>query len=289
MTAPMGPFRVEPQPGEAFALPAREPLAAQWSSLLERLPPRASTFAVRDERGDVVLLGARPVEPLTDDADVTAIAFDPSGSWLATGHEDGGVRLWDAASPDPIWSRDPADEPIEGLAFVDQGPWVLAWCEDGPLLIIARESGELVTRIEDPQFASFVLAVSPRGDEVALTGRSVMRIALPGGEMRAMLDAGLENADSSVLWVDYLADASMLVGVRASASPDGGDSVVFWNAEEGTRVGAIDGLRGVCACDLSPDRRLAAVATSDGDHARLYLVDTALRSVVREVALPHTG
>src|SRR5438270_9640892 len=109
-----------------------------------------------------VLLGARPVEPLTDDPDVTAMAYERAGRLLVSGHKDGSVRLWNVESGDPIWARDPADEAIEGLAFVDQGPWVLAWCEDGPLLVIARETGELVTRIEDPQFESFTATVSPR-------------------------------------------------------------------------------------------------------------------------------
>ncbi len=290
MTSRTGPFQVDPQPGDSFRLDAPAPLDAQWSTLLGKLSPRTETFVVRDADARFVYFGARPVETLTDDADVTAMTFDPSGRWIATGHDDGSVRLWEVGNPDPVWSHEPADEPIEGLAIVEQGPWVLAWCEDGPLLVMARDTGDLVTRMEDPQFASFTVTVSPRGDEVAITGPSVMRISLPGGEMRARLDADrASDASSGVQWVEYLDDASMLIGVRSAGIPGGDDEVVFWNGEHGARIATIPGLRGVCACDLSPDRSTAAIATSDGTAVNLHLIDTRLHTVSRSIALLHAS
>jgi WD40 repeat protein len=288
MTAPTGPFQVTPLPGESFRLDDADPLDVQWTALLERLPPRARSFVVRNGSGGVVYAGVRPVEPLTDDPDVSAMAMDASGRWIATGHEDGSVRLWEMGSPDPVWSREPADYPIEGLAFVEPGGWLLAWCEDGPLLVIARESGELTTRIEDPQFASFTLSVSPSGEEVAITGPSVMRIAIPSGDVRVRLDADRgADTSSSVQWVEYVGDGSTIVGVRAAAVAQGTDEIVFWNAADGARIGSIPDLRGVCACDISPDRTVAAIASSGAKSITLRLVDTRTRAVLRDVTLPH--
>jgi WD40 repeat protein len=278
----------------ASVVDAATDLDAAWERVLAALPAPARTFAVYDAAGALVRVGARPAETLTDDADVSAMAMDSSGAFAVTGHTDGDVRLWDLATRDPVWRQAPADEPVRGVAFVERGPWVLAWCDDGPMLLLDRATGELLTRVEDPQFGAFMIAIAPDGAEVACTGLPGRRIALPSGEALPALDADAKPAsgvgagegeseggggpvpEDAITYLAYLPGDGALVGVRAAEPTE----VVFWDRTTGARVASVYLEHGVAACDLSPDGALAAFVSGE-EPTRVTFVDTRLRTIAR--------
>lgn len=267
-----------------------------WETVRLALPPGSRSFAVYDHQGSLVRIGVLPAEPLTDDPDVTAMAFDTAGHWVLTGHADGNVRLWDIETGDPIWTRAPADEPITGVAFIETIPAALAWSDDGPLLLFSLDDGTLSLRVERPQEGAFVAVPSPAGDEVAMTGPQVQRFSLPEGELLPPLDADRAMAatavteeegpvDEGVLWLAYLPQEETIVGVRAG-EPE--DELVFWDRRSGERLTTLGGLIGVAACDLSSDGRIAAIALS-GERTTVLLVDTVRREIARTVRTEGQG
>jgi hypothetical protein len=183
MNETQGPYTVVPYDPGCRPLPpisiehsGAGGLEDAWEMVRLALPPRTQAFAVYDRDGALARIGMVPAEPLTDDPDVRSMAFDYAGNWVATGHEDGNVRLWDVVTGDPLWTRAPADESILGIGFVDTGPWVIAWSDDGPLLVFHQDAGELVLRVEDPQVGAFVATASPECSGIPRRARAPARL-----------------------------------------------------------------------------------------------------------------
>lgn len=67
---------------------------------------------------------------------VTALGFRPDGAVLATGHDDGRVRLWDTASATMIreWEMEPSA--ISALAFTNNGQQLAVGREDRTLVLL---------------------------------------------------------------------------------------------------------------------------------------------------------
>ncbi|MFO0812668.1 MAG: WD40 repeat domain-containing protein [Gemmatales bacterium] len=76
---------------------------------------------------------ATAIKNVKQPAWVTAIAFRPDGAMLATGHDDGRVRLWDAASQTMIreWQQDAS--PVSTLSFSGDGKKLAVGREDRTL------------------------------------------------------------------------------------------------------------------------------------------------------------
>lgn len=276
-----------------------ESAAAAWEAAIASLPAGTAALALYDGKGVLVRVGVVPPEPLTDDPDVTAAAMDATGALVLTGHADGNLRLWNVDTGDPLWTRAPADEPIDGVAFVEGASWVMAWGDDGPLLVMDRDSGELVTRIDEPQVGHFEIAVSRSTDEVACTGGRVTRFALPSGQVLPPLDVAIDAVSPAeaqteeviarepgrgVRWVNYLPDEATVVGVRVGDVTE----VVFWDRVGGERLASIVLDHDVAACDLSPDASVLALA-GGSEPVRLTLMDTRTRDVAHRAELPGRG
>jgi WD40 repeat protein len=73
---------------------------------------------------------AGPMHRVRQPSWVTAVALDAKGHCIATGHEDGRVRLWDAATATLLGERQDTTSAISALAFDGQGEWLAAADED---------------------------------------------------------------------------------------------------------------------------------------------------------------
>jgi WD40 repeat protein len=75
---------------------------------------------------------------------VTAVAFGPAGKLLATGHDDGVVRVWDIASRSLRFEFPGPKKPISALAFNAGGTLVASAGEDRTICLWETDSGRLV-------------------------------------------------------------------------------------------------------------------------------------------------
>jgi WD40 repeat protein/transcriptional regulator with XRE-family HTH domain len=93
---------------------------------------------------------------------VNSVAFSPGGHTLASGNNDGTVRLWDAADPaDPR----PLGQPLTGSAAVDSAVGSVAFSPDGHMLASGNaDSTILLWDVTDP--------AHPRPISQPLTGSS---------------------------------------------------------------------------------------------------------------------
>src|SRR5262249_15624635 len=83
--------------------------------------------------------GQRIAELTGHTAAVTAIAFNPSSSLLATASKDHTVRLWDAGTGEPIGTLTGHTDRVNAVAF----------SPDGRVLVSAAGGGDETSDVED--------------------------------------------------------------------------------------------------------------------------------------------
>jgi WD40 repeat protein len=225
-------------PGGAAAPDGRDVLLGTWDGGLRVVPTSGAA-----ERAP---LATAPVDYIGHTTAVTAAAMSPDRTRLASGSQDGVVRLWDVATGEPLprFLRQP-EGPVRRLAFDPTGerlaslgaftvrvwsaatgelvaafpaagtPAALAWSSDGRTLAVGDESGTVTLRRIGAQAPVRVLRADAAVDALAF---------VPGEET---LVAG-DRSGAVVLWpaaTDYaepLASIRLPSAVRALLPAGGG-------------------------------------------------------------------
>jgi WD40 repeat protein len=110
-------------------------------------------------------------EPNEDpDQGVTAVAFDPGGSVLASAGHDGTVRLWSIEDGAPLAVLRTASEAPDQLAFSTDGEWLAVAGPDAPVEVWDVASGERLDTLDAD--AQGVVSFSPDGRLLATATRA---------------------------------------------------------------------------------------------------------------------
>jgi WD40 repeat protein len=91
-------------------------------------------------------------------ATVQAIAFDPTGEFVATGGNDGRVRIWDTKYRSTSLDSSLAGESLNGIAFSSDGKWLAAGGE-GKVIHLWQRNGEGWAKVSPPNAISHEGAV----------------------------------------------------------------------------------------------------------------------------------
>ena len=117
--------------------------------------PRAELVAsASDELIVWEVAGSRQIATLEQPSWITAIAFHPTRRVIATGHDDGGIRVWDlAVGGDPVELAH-HDQPISALAFNAGGSMLASAAEDRRIGVWDLPAGSFAGRSPGTQTES---------------------------------------------------------------------------------------------------------------------------------------
>lgn len=177
------------------------------------------------------------------DTPVTAIAWNPDGTRLATADSAGSVRLWNSQTTEQLRELGGSSESVSRVAWSPDGTIIATGTREGPIWLWASDTGQHLGQIPG-QVDDF--AWSPDGTLIACAGSDeTIRIWDPIVEERIRQIVGHTGRVRSVSWSP---DGDML----ASAGLDG--TIRIWNPRNGVQLnGTGFGVR-------PPGRPLAGVS-----------------------------
>jgi WD40 repeat protein len=268
----------------ALLLRSQQPAQLQTSLLLaeesvRRGAPGSTSGALQLISQGLALLPQPSFVVRHDDA-VRSVAFSSSGRYLATGGNDGVVRVWDATRADtPPLVQLKHDRAVNIVAFNGHETLLASGSEDGSARTWRVPSGEPMAR-EDHGGPVTSVTFSPDNTTVASGGVGATAHVWNGESGGSVITHPLQHR-SGVSAVAFDASGTHL----ASASSD--RFAYVWDLENVDAPRAqLEHDDGVRALAFSPDSSILATASADST-ARLWRWEVSDNSDVRE--LRHDG
>jgi eukaryotic-like serine/threonine-protein kinase len=249
----------------------------------ESPPPAPSPSAFAVSHGRPVALSNPPALDSDGNQDaIGAVAFNASGSVLATGNIDGSIDLRNAATltvTRSLTGIEGVDYPVNCEAFTPGGTLVVGG--DQAAYIVRTDSGGFTEVLGTLDHSVTSCALSPSGTTLAFEEDDLPQASVYIDDL----------GSGTVTWLP-LSPAEL--GDGLAYSPNGDDlaigcangSVAIWNLKSQKLAGSVSipGIQLVESVAYSPDGKFLAV--SDYDNGRVYIVNIASGAVVHSLTDP---
>jgi WD40 repeat protein len=220
--------------------------------------PKAELLAsASDELAIWEMAGQREIASMPQPSWVTAIAFHPTRRMVATGHDDGSVRLWDLAAGNKSVELMHHQQPISALAFNGAGSMLASASEDRKIGVWDLTKNALRQTLSGHTDRIPALAWQPGTDLLLSAGwdTTVRLWDLASAEPRMLLNTHSDQ----VFTLAFSPDGRLL------AVADSSGSVHVWSdIAQGTELAVLPGqLEEIHSLAFSPDGKLLAVGGND--------------------------
>jgi len=198
---------------------------------------------------------------LPDSTPIECVAASADGKWIATGHRDGRIQLWDATSGKPAGGLSGHTASVRSLKFSPDGTKLCSSSADKTVRVWTVADAGLFAKADAPAEIDAVAWLAEGKQVAAGSGENFIRIwSLPeaaGGALTAVKE--LKSHEGAVT---SLAAVPSQPTQLLSGSADG--SVRLWNIESGEVIRKLDHGGPVTAVAVRTDgKRLASAGQNN--------------------------
>jgi WD40 repeat protein/tRNA A-37 threonylcarbamoyl transferase component Bud32 len=185
-------------------------------------------------------------------SEIRSLVLHPAGAWLAHGHDDGSIHVWDFAQGRERSHWRAHRGGLRSLAASGDGQFLASASSDGSVKVWRWDSGRLERSLDGTIGAIHQVSWSRDGRHVAACGElGVLLWDWPNGKAR-VLSEEVQRSGATAFGNDFLAFASQ-------------QTVEVWNLRLGRRAYTLHGHASpVLALDFSSDGQQLATAADDG-------------------------
>lgn len=224
------------------------------------LPENGADVFAGDAKGCLLCIGSRTGQVRfilpCHTSPLTALAGEPEGQAVATGHADGTVCCIDTLTGVVQWRNAGTGDPVRTLRFLTENGGVLVLRAHSLPIILSRENGGLVRTCAGHTGMVRCSANSPDGRTIAVGGEP--------NTVRIWQDS--EYPAASIPFYSRVPSACAIprTGTLLAVCSDDG-TVFYYRLPDGAKVKEFRAYRRpVSACSISPDGSLLALAGWDG-------------------------
>ncbi|NJO43190.1 MAG: hypothetical protein HC865_21955 [Cyanobacteria bacterium RU_5_0] len=187
---------------------------------------------------------------------VSSSIFSPDGETIASGNEDGVIKLWNPENEQELQISSKQQASISSINFSPDGKMIASGSRDGTIKLWNPKNGQELQPFSRQQASISSINFSPNGRMIA-SGNGDGTIKLWNIESRQLLKT-LTGHQASVLSISFSPDGKMI----ASGGYD--RTIKLWNVESGQEVQTLTGHEtAIWSISLSPDGTMIASGSRD--------------------------
>ena len=207
---------------------------------------------------------------------VTSVSFSPDGSTLASGADDGTVKLWDVATGAMIATLEGHTDGVTSVSFSPDGSTLASGADDGTVKLWDVATGAMIATLEGHTDGVTSVSFSPDGSTLA-SGADDGTVKLWDVATRAMI-ATLEGHTDGVRSVSFSPDGTTLTS--SGGLWDG--TVKLWDVATREMIATLEvDTDLIWSVSFSPDGKTLAAGTWDGT---ILLWDMETREIIATLA-----
>lgn len=190
---------------------------------------------------------------------ISAIAWSPDGSKIASSDEDYTVRLWNPHSSSDLFTLQHASQVVAALAWHPYSDQLASVDDSGTIYIWNPHTGQKISEMRDPSDTSFAISLAWHPDGSLLASGSVDGYVRIWDRQDNRLISRIQAHEGQIFALAWHPDGSLL----ASAGGDG--FIQLWEAATGELIDSLAGhVDEIRALAWRPDGTQLASAGLDG-------------------------
>jgi WD40 repeat protein len=193
------------------------------------------------------------------------VAISPNGNLIASGDEEGGIKLWNVNTGEKVYTLTHYSGPSWSLAFSPDSKTLASGALDDTVKLWDLVNGEQTDNLND--VTVFCLAFSPDGKLLAIgSGSEIILWDLISKQPMRILDFDFRDGE----WVSGLQGVLFSPDGKMLAAADDSNIAIVWDISSGKKLSTIVGegtYRKLNAGSLafSPDGKIIATGNDDGN------------------------
>ncbi|NJR59694.1 MAG: hypothetical protein HC769_13135 [Cyanobacteria bacterium CRU_2_1] len=187
---------------------------------------------------------------------VSSSIFSPDGETIASGNEDGVIKLWNPENEQELQISSKQQASISSINFSPDGKMIASGSRDGTIKLWNPKNGQELQPFSRQQASISSIDFSPNGRMIA-SGNGDGTIKLWNIESRQLLKT-LTGHQASVLSISFSPDGKMI----ASGGYD--RTIKLWNVESGQEVQTLMGHKDlISSISFTPNSKTIASGSYD--------------------------